>query len=178
MSDYDERLNRKFLEELTNVTMRGAVARTGMLFQVISVEAVSTIAATGLSIFAVYLAAVVNTAASLAFACFIVAGTLGFVAKGGFLLHRKWKEYEASEKQAESVFDTWKNPAIRVDQRSKALVGIVNTVAAAGILLPVLAYSIHQLFYVLPTALFVLVSTYSVTLSLISVFGWIKASSE
>src|SRR6185503_327355 len=123
--------------ELENL-MRGMVARLGQLAEVVMVNLIFTPTVVAMALFGVYLVTVVRTPQAYLFAPYVVAGSMALTAKGAVLLHRKWSEYEATEKKSEQPSDRdlirpWHNPSVDLSMQNKLAVGIANGLAVAAI---------------------------------------------
>jgi hypothetical protein len=117
--------------------MRAGVARIGQLLEVIGVSLVFNPMIFGASLFSVYLVTGVRTPQAYYAAPYVIAGSVSMAAKGGDLLHRKWDEYDAAERQSQAQPGAWRNPSIEVSKGSRTRVLIANVLAAIAIPVPV-----------------------------------------
>jgi hypothetical protein len=163
--------------EMNEDLMRGAVARMGQLLEVVATSLGFNAIVAIMALFSVYLVAVVQTPTAYRFAPFVVAGSVAMAAKGSVLLHRKWREYDESERTSQQQPEAWENPSINVATESRAAVGVANFLAVGAILLPVLLYSYAQIYLgsrsMLQAAVWILPS---LAMFLASIWAWITAA--
>jgi len=161
--------------ELENL-MRGAIARSGQLLEVILVNVIFNILAVTMGLFGVYLVAVVRTPQAYMFAPYVIAGSMALAAKAGFLLHRKWSEYAKVERVSEQHAGAFVNPSVNARNESRVSVGIANLMAVAAIALPVLIYSYMQIWTQSPSMIGVLQVLPSLGITILSVWAWIDSA--
>jgi hypothetical protein len=156
--------------------MRGFAARMGQLLEVILVNVVFNTLAVGMGLFSVYLVTVVRTPQAFTFAPYVVAGSLAMTAKGGFLLHRKWREYDKAETTDQQKAGAWRNPSIDVTKDSRSSVLLANILAVAAIALPVLLYSYYEIFLACTFIGAVVRILPSLAIVAISLWAWLQGN--
>jgi hypothetical protein len=95
---------------------------------------------------AIVLAFVVDTPVAHFAARATLLGALGILINGSLLLHRKWDEAVAIDKQ----ITDYENPSARVSRLSKIGIGISATLAFGAPALAIIAYSWHRFPQLLP----------------------------
>lgn len=158
--------------------LRGFTARAFTLAQVIMIDLSHLLAALTLNLFAVWLVAGVQTREAFVSAPFIVAASLALVAKGGALLHRKWNEYVAMEREAEGIIPddpVWRNPILTVAVSNKLTVELNNALAVVTLPLVTLYLSFSALAKDFPADFWPVVIL-SLSACYVGIAGWITAS--
>jgi hypothetical protein len=178
----ERKMGDRELELMLENVMRGGVARLGQLAEVIFINVGFNSLAVVMSLFSVYLVAVVRTPQAYHFAPYVIAGTLAVTAaKGGALLHRKWGEYNSAERASQQAsILAWKNPSVEVRPESRKSVLIANLLAVAAMILPVLLYSYYEIFQCWKPNVIggVAMIVPSVLMIITSLWAWLAASSK
>jgi hypothetical protein len=125
--------------------MRGKVARQETLRQMMQIDHDSKQQSLVGMLFAIYLSCVVDTLPAHGAAIVVVMASGFILWNGGLLLHRKWKEFVATEKKSQEDTDAWINLSLNLDPSNRFAVGLTGALPYALSALVVFINSGYQL---------------------------------